>query len=377
MPLIRGLVRQLALDAKDQLTALNREWTPLLKGTVEAVNRRMGFTRSVTANYTAVQDDQVVLADATSGAITVTLPDAATSRMRITVKKIDSSANAVTVAPATGDTLYGGNISLGDDGDAADVAPSGSTWYQLSGNETVNHPFVGQEILFEWNGTDVSQFESTTAFDSSGWAGALTYVADTSLPLGGKLRFGSAAGTGVGASVILCKTPLVFSGTKRRIVFEYLALSIDQSYGGIALMADTSDTGLHCFNSVDGSTAGAGTSWQSRIDNGTLVTAGGTIGGPLLGTSADSESFIRLMCDFNKPASAAPVGMVPGHALRASNSSSKSWEIGAPGWSAIPASWNGANVVCKEWGLCIQAAGAIAAPTAFDIGHIRILGYDA
>lgn len=48
-----------------------------------------------TADYTA-SDGDVVLADASGGAITITLPSPA-SNAWVEVKKIDSSANAVTI----------------------------------------------------------------------------------------------------------------------------------------------------------------------------------------------------------------------------------------------------------------------------------------
>jgi hypothetical protein len=53
----------------------------------------------VTASYSCTIDDEVILADATSGAITITLFDTAQLPIgrKYTVKKIDTSANAVTV----------------------------------------------------------------------------------------------------------------------------------------------------------------------------------------------------------------------------------------------------------------------------------------
>jgi hypothetical protein len=50
----------------------------------------------VTADYAMTPDDRMVLADATAGPITVTLPSAATGGEAI-VKKVDASANSVTV----------------------------------------------------------------------------------------------------------------------------------------------------------------------------------------------------------------------------------------------------------------------------------------
>lgn len=54
---------------------------------------------SVTADYTVMDNDSIILVDATSAAVTVTLPPAAEAKnKRYTVKKIDSSGNAVTVS---------------------------------------------------------------------------------------------------------------------------------------------------------------------------------------------------------------------------------------------------------------------------------------
>lgn len=67
-----------------------------------------------TTNYIAVGSDGVILADATSGAITITLPAANISTpfgKTITVIKKDTSANAVTVQRAGSDTLLGGTIT--------------------------------------------------------------------------------------------------------------------------------------------------------------------------------------------------------------------------------------------------------------------------
>lgn len=63
---------------------------------------------SVSAAYTARLDDGVVLADASSGAFTVTLPSAAqASGATIRVKRLNSGANAVTVGAASGQTIDG------------------------------------------------------------------------------------------------------------------------------------------------------------------------------------------------------------------------------------------------------------------------------
>lgn len=58
----------------------------------------IGTTRSSTGTVTIADDDYVILADATSAAVTVNLPAAATNAGRmLVVKKIDSTANLVTI----------------------------------------------------------------------------------------------------------------------------------------------------------------------------------------------------------------------------------------------------------------------------------------
>lgn len=61
-----------------------------------------------TANYTALQSDDVLLGDATSGAITITLPTAVGNTGEVFhIKKIDSSVNAVTIATTSSETIDG------------------------------------------------------------------------------------------------------------------------------------------------------------------------------------------------------------------------------------------------------------------------------
>jgi hypothetical protein len=60
---------------------------------------------TVTANYSMKASDFTVLANASSAALTVTLPHASTSGLIVNIKKIDSSGNAVTIAAASGDNI--------------------------------------------------------------------------------------------------------------------------------------------------------------------------------------------------------------------------------------------------------------------------------
>ena len=69
-------------------------------------------TATKTTNYTVTTSDTVILADATAGNVTITLPSASSaSGYRFFVKRIDGSANSVSIARAGSDTIDG-SISL-------------------------------------------------------------------------------------------------------------------------------------------------------------------------------------------------------------------------------------------------------------------------
>lgn len=90
--------------------------------------------RTVTADVTLAADDQTdctVLADATTAPFTVTLPAAAAAAgRRYVVKKIDASANAVTVAADGADLLDGAStVALPAQWDAITFQSDGTHWY--------------------------------------------------------------------------------------------------------------------------------------------------------------------------------------------------------------------------------------------------------
>jgi hypothetical protein len=78
-------------------------------------------------NYTVANED-LVFADAGSGAVTITMPKAATLTRRITVVKVDASANKVSVAAASGDTINtAASIDLTTQGDQVTAVSDGNT----------------------------------------------------------------------------------------------------------------------------------------------------------------------------------------------------------------------------------------------------------
>lgn len=88
-----------------------------------------------TANYTATVDDRVILCDATSGVITITLPASSSKADKMFyIKKIDSSANAVTIDGNASETIDGTTTkSLSVQYDYALIVCDGSNWHTISG----------------------------------------------------------------------------------------------------------------------------------------------------------------------------------------------------------------------------------------------------
>ncbi|MEU8839934.1 SGNH/GDSL hydrolase family protein [Streptomyces roseus] len=83
-----------------------------------------------TANYTANSFDEVIAADATSGALTITLPTAVGRTRPVTVKKTDATSNPVTIDAAGSETIDGQLIrQLASQWEYATLVPSGSGWY--------------------------------------------------------------------------------------------------------------------------------------------------------------------------------------------------------------------------------------------------------
>ena len=81
---------------------------------------------SKSANFTAADGD-FILVDASGGAFNVTLPTP-TSGSKVSVKKIDASANAVTIV-GTIDNLV--NDAVSAQWDSMDYLANGTQWYRV------------------------------------------------------------------------------------------------------------------------------------------------------------------------------------------------------------------------------------------------------
>ena len=81
--------------------------------------------------YAATSNNDVILCDATAGAFSVSLPAVATSiGMVVTIKKIDASANAITIDPNASETIDGVTTKqLTAQWNALTVACNGVAWF--------------------------------------------------------------------------------------------------------------------------------------------------------------------------------------------------------------------------------------------------------
>lgn len=90
-----------------------------------------GTTQAVTAGTMSVATtDKVVAADAASGAISVNLPPAATATRLLTVVKVDSSVNLVTIYPDGSETIDGASTrTLSSQWASVNLISDGTEWF--------------------------------------------------------------------------------------------------------------------------------------------------------------------------------------------------------------------------------------------------------
>lgn len=110
-------------DPDEQLTA--DEWDNHVG---DQKNRGYNDLTTQTGDYTA-GPQEIVLADASGGALTVTLPAPESSAV-VTVKKTDGSANAVTVATPNSETIDGqSSLTITGQNISREIASDGSNYY--------------------------------------------------------------------------------------------------------------------------------------------------------------------------------------------------------------------------------------------------------
>lgn len=109
---------------------INRSYITNFDQILDASNLAFSYnTNSTNASLTAVDGIQVQLVNATSGAVTITLPTAVDNSAAFIIKKIDSSANAVTVDAASSETIDGDlTYKLYDQYNYVEIVSNGTNW---------------------------------------------------------------------------------------------------------------------------------------------------------------------------------------------------------------------------------------------------------
>lgn len=133
-------------------------------------------TVSKTANYTVTEADRdkLILVDATSGAVTITLLAAATAGdgFRVAIKKVDSSGNAVTIDGNSSETIDGSATStLSTQYDSENLISNGTNWFAFLniGNPTTLTDANGNEsIILVATSSAVNEFTVANAATGNG-----------------------------------------------------------------------------------------------------------------------------------------------------------------------------------------------------------------
>ena len=89
-----------------------------------------------TTSYPATESDEFIAVDATAGAVVITLPAVATTRVGkvYTVKKVDASGNAASINPNSTETLDGSatTLDITTQYAAITIINTGTAWLAVS-----------------------------------------------------------------------------------------------------------------------------------------------------------------------------------------------------------------------------------------------------
>lgn len=110
-------------------------------------NEQLWTTVSKTANYTVLETDRdkLILADATSGSITIALLAAATAGdgFQIAIKKVDSSSNAVTIDGNGTETIDGSlTLALANQHEITVITSNGTNWFVTNSSSVQTTSFT-------------------------------------------------------------------------------------------------------------------------------------------------------------------------------------------------------------------------------------------
>jgi hypothetical protein len=271
----------------------------------------------------------------------------------------------VAASPTQTDTLQVGDVAYVTTDETLYVCTlatlGAATWFEIGAAGS------GEQLIFEWNGVDTSQFEVAPAFSNFD-VDTLTVVADAAAPRGTYLQvLGENIATPLpNVACWLAKDPLPVFANKRNIRTEILVRTgTSNRYWGISFLGDdTGSGGYHGYQIVARDRAGG---WRSRIDDGVLVMNNTTIlecgdmpPGPLrYRISADKRSGAQGRFR----ATGWGFGTIGDDDAVVQNQQNY---VGEP----APASWN--PLICNRWGLAIQRPSSFGVGTTlFQINSVR------
>jgi len=195
--------------------------------------KRRATIHKVSTTYTAAISDEVILCDATSGAFTVTLPAAASSRdVVLKFKKIDSTFSLVTIDGNASETIDGAvTTTLATQYETLEISCDGANWHILERKSnsswatflptwasTGTQPTIGNGTLssrYRRVGDSI-EIDFYVLIGSTTSAGTGNYT--LSLPTGLTIDTTKLAGDVVGTNRVLGVSAISDSGTA-----EYLA----------------------------------------------------------------------------------------------------------------------------------------------------------
>lgn len=98
---------------------------------IKIINGQQAYpVTTKSSNYTVSVLDDTILVNAAAGPVTITLLSATATPNTYTIKKIDSSTNAVTIGAQSGQTIDGApTVNLAAQYQTLTVIPSGGNWY--------------------------------------------------------------------------------------------------------------------------------------------------------------------------------------------------------------------------------------------------------
>lgn len=155
---VNGVVYTNTADAKNVVLdpfAVVFDPDPANTGNVQMGNNGWKVTRGTSTTTVTIKNEALHEADASAGAYTVTLPTAIGRRgHKVTIKKVDSSANAVTISGTSSQTIDGATTKvLNRQWQSMSLVSDNNNW--LSVDETVSTP-VAIGIALSDETTDIT-----------------------------------------------------------------------------------------------------------------------------------------------------------------------------------------------------------------------------